>query len=1068
MLEANFTVTPSAGYVLATSFAITNNTQSDSSIQKYIWDPGTGIITYDTINPTFVYNYPGTYTITLTAIDLDNNTSVATQDISVDLAYRDYVNFTQIPDIYADPGLPTPTPFQISVISSNPSSPLNVDLYAANSLSTPKQFVPNKWNFLTPTWYFTDLNSNIVTTLSVTPVPVYINNVVVALSGTAQFYFVDSMSTGSPLENCPLLITATLQTSAFSNPNDSDIYSYPSYANNQSVRVGLLWQVNDLIPNKLNVTSNYLNNIYPIQYKGIKIPTLVTYHCNKSILLSGASNNVSGILFSYPTNNNIGKQSPLLLSLSGINSFTLEQSPLYVQNTDTNGALIGGYVFTAITPLSSKSATTIVAQTTAYTGSTSSSTIRFPYPKGYAPIPSIWTTDSVLGTLNKITLTPYTTSCTTITDFKNKNALLDGYVKTYNVSPLTGASTFNYYVTGTTGIYGIAVDPRDYSALVTNTNNKSVNRYTASGILTASFSITNSQLSASLSATAPAGLTLDRDCNIWTSLLNSTTVLKLNPNLNLLLSASPASIINRSLTSIDPGYFPAIETDKNNNCWATYSFPLCSLLVRYTSTGTPLTTITLPRSSVPTSLAIDVNNNVWVSNGYSLSSFTDSIQLYNGTNYSLMSTISGGLYNVRSLSLNRNGNIWFTHSARGIGYIDTTTGNTRLWYNDPSSINSFTSLPTSGITNNVYTTSATNISANFAYDFSNATVDVYDRFWFIDTTYNTAYVIITAVPDAINNNNNFRTITITPSSTLSYFTTSGNAYYRSAQSIGDWTGNKWYQKYTSIQSTSAIILSGNSNEFTINNFTNPYQIRRINESFNLSKYHQALALPENLNTNTILFNQFFPGTVGTGYLSANEDIGQITYERTANFVQNHSDVDTCLIDQIQNLAQLVDITPKTYSTNYPREIKNLIDIASIPMSKLWGIQDKTPLLPDSAGAKYNTRTDLITAGTFIVLQSLYDNTYSVTQVPPLNNLTVYPLSSYKGFGFIQPVLANYNFYRFVPVYSGDYIGNIIDWNSPQTTLTQNLSTFNTWYGDNGIIETAFRYLLTKNLFLNNT
>ena len=215
--------------------------------------------------------------------------------------------------------------------------------------------------------------------------------------------------------------------------------------------------------------------------------------------------------------------------------------------------------------------------------------------------------------------------------------------------------------------------------------------------------------------------------------------------------------------------------------------------------------------------------------------------------------------------------------------------------------------------------------------------------------------------------------------------------YRSAQATGDWTGNKWYQKYTNFQLLTSALLSGTSAPFAINDFSNPYQIKRINESFNTAAYYKSLALPENLQENTVLFDQFFPAVVGTGYLSANEDVGQVTYERIANFVQNHSDVDTCLTDQLLNLAKFVDIDPSTYATLYPSDIKNMLDISSISKNRLLGFPDL----------------------------------------------------------------------------SGNYFNNIIDWNSNQTLLNPTLSTFEDWYGDNGIIESSFRYLLTKNLFLNN-
>jgi hypothetical protein len=76
---------------------------------------------------------------------------------------------------------------------------------------------------------------------------------------------------------------------------------------------------------------------------------------------------------------------------------------------------------------------------------------------------------------------------------------------------------------------------------------------------------------------------------------------------------------------------------------------------------------------------------------------------------------------------------------------------------------------------------------------------------------------------------------------------------------------------------------------------------------------------------------------------------------------------------------------------------------------------------------------------------------------------VFPLSSFYGYGLNQPISVNYLFYRYAPVYSGDYVENIIDWNSELTTLSRNLSSFNDVYGDNGVVENAFKYLLTKKL-----
>jgi streptogramin lyase len=1402
MIQANFTVSPSSGYVLATQYTVTNLTTSDSTIQQYNWDSGTGTIQYNVKSPTFTYNYPGTYNISLTARDYNGSTSVYTQLITTDLLYRDYITFSQIPNNYANPGLPTDEPFEISVISSNSNSPLVVDLYAANSLSTPLEFVPSKWNFLTPTWYFTDINSNKIKSLVVPSTPVYVNNVVVAVSGTAKFYYVDSMSTGNPTDNCPLLITATLQTSGFSNPTDSNIYAYPSYANNTSTKVGITWQVNDLIPNLLKVTNNYIDNINPNQYNGIKIPTLITYHGNRANVLPGSNSTTSEVLFSYPSTNSIGNTSPIQVTLSGASStnFSLEQTPLYIQSTDINGAIIGGYVFTSLTPLTSINSTTIVASTTAYSGNTNTGRI-FPYPRGYVPNPSVWVSNPEQNVLNKITVTPYSNNCNPIINFKNNNALLDGYIKQASVPAIPSTSTYNYSVSGFSGVYGIAVDPRDYSVVVTDAEADYLYRFTNTGVLTASynfynldhynpyqttfigqdFSITTPYLSSTsyylynlstpstssnnyivtlngvvqlpntysitkdsifnftvsdptpaipstlnvteiyntslpsnyissiqywlssspipaitfpltgspaLSANTnyyvtsidgiiqsptsytidttnnnvvfsqpvpanvpvqvtfiptllnpqtqqynfpyntnklsissfiplitdpyttffinvggvyegsltytvdipnsqlildsyipsntdifvtytctlstvnqpraytPSSISLDSNYNIWVSLFNDIYVLKFDPNFNLLFKTSPASLLGISDTTTYPGdskvstdFYgedfllkpPVVETDRQNNCWATYAYPFESLLVKYNGIdGTPLKIITLPTNSTPGALTIDINNNVWVANNYSTSSTTGSIQLYNGTTYTLMSSITG-IPRPGELSLNRDGNLWFTHSTRGIGYINTITGNVNLWYNDinnvynnatnssfllttyppasttlyytnssvlvnsnsatlvyqgvsaivgsSSNIVSYTgSLLYSGGTTDSSQTTGNNAVWNILYndysslsnvysndeDFSSIAVDVYDRVWYIDSNTNSANIILSAVPAAVSAVGNIRTISIIPNNFIGYYTDPNNNFtfttittseHRSAQAVGDWTGNRWYQKYTNINTLSSVAISGISTPFAVANFNNPNQIKRVNESFNTAAYYKALALPENLNSNTVLFDQFFAAAVGTGTLSASEDLGQVVYERTANFAKNHSDIDTCLTDQLLNLAETVDINPFTYATYYPSDIKNMLDIASTPKDKLWGVQDQVPLMPESVGPQYDVNNDYVTAGTKIVLQSKFDSTLSIVQVPPLNGSTTYPLTQFQGYGFIQPVYQNYNIFQFVPVYNNSYINNIIDWNANQTTLSPTNSSFNAWYGDNGIIENTFRYLLTKNLFL---
>jgi hypothetical protein len=144
----------------------------------------------------------------------------------------------------------------------------------------------------------------------------------------------------------------------------------------------------------------------------------------------------------------------------------------------------------------------------------------------------------------------------------------------------------------------------------------------------------------------------------------------------------------------------------------------------------------------------------------------------------------------------------------------------------------------------------------------------------------------------------------------------------------------------------------------------------------------------------------------------------------------------------------------------------MLDIASVPRAKLWGIKDETPLLPQSVGEEYDIFTATVTAGDKIILKNKFDSTLSLINVPLSGGVVpVYPLSSFEGYGFVQPVTTNYLFYKLDPIYSGKYIENLIDWNSQYTTQSPTASTLEEWYGENGAIESAFRYLLTKNLFL---
>ena len=1093
MIQTSFLTTPLTGNVYVTDFTFTDQTTSVAPIATRIWSFGDQTYTYNTISPTHVYTYPGVYTVSLTATDTLGSIYVDTQNITVDYAFRDALQFLEIPDSYANPGVSTSTTFKVGVTSAQINVPLIVNLFATNSKSTPYQFVPDKWKFLTPTWRFLDKNYNTITSLSVEAVPLYVNNKVAAVSGEVEFYYIDDLYSSPPNVCGPLLLTATLETSGFIYPLDSKIYDYFSYANNKTVRTGLLWQVNNILPDYLKVSENYINDIYPQKWNGVKIPFTVTCQSSRASLLSGSDSAESGIIFSYPESNNLGLQSNIFVKLSNTDNFTVDEAPLHFKATDDNGSTTGGFIFTTITPTTSIDTTNILVSTVAYID-IDIETNKFTYPVGYTPNPFVWVSNPERNTINRVTLEPYFNTCPSINEYKNNRVLVEGYVKAISVPKVELNTTYNYSMSGFAGIYGMAIDPRRHELIATDAELDRIYKFSSQGLLLSTIELSSiTGYSPVTGGPTPSNISIDENYNFYVSLFNAVSVLKFDKEFNYLYTLTPSGIdIEEIINGDNILKPPTVETDRENNVWVTYAYPLCSLLVKYNSTGQPILQIPLSSYIIPVSIAITPDNSVWVGNnivttvtpstavpflvqdtilnyipGYQIT--TGNLQLFSA-NGTLLSTVSGFI-NPSYLALDRNNSLWFTHGIRNIGYIDIN-GNTGSWrVNNESNEEQVKFQPLDEVyieDESVIGSDQELIVLDADEELGGLGVDVYNRVWVIDSLTNLVYAF--SATSTISNDQ-IQIAKIYPDSTIGYFNnlndtftyTTTSEFFKSAQANGDWTGNRWYQKYFRPSAVSAIPLSGISTSFSIKPFINNTEIYRINENFNNANYFKSLILPDSLNKNTNLLDNFFGAAVGTSTPSAYEDLGQTVYERIANFVYNHTDVDTCNIDQLLSLADQMDVFAANYDLTLPSEIKKYLDITSISKNKLWGLRSPIPLSALSIGSKLNTRTDYITAGTYIYLQSKFDSKYTFYQVPLLSSSIIYPLSSLQGYGFVQPVLANYLFYNFVPRYTDNFIENYIDWQNPNTTLSPYLSTTIEWYGDNGAIETAFNYLLTENL-----
>jgi len=1104
MISASFITAPSSGDVYATEFTFIDTTTSDTNtITKRIWDFGDTIKNYNSKDPTHTYTYPGTYTIFLTAFDILGNSSIASNTVTVDYVFRDRLVFSELPEDYAVPGQPTATPFKVSLTSSQINTPVFVNLYAANSQTTPYETVSEKWRFLTPTWRFLDKNQTPVTTLSVSTDNIYKNNKVVAVSGIGEFFYVDdkcSGSTSNPNLKCPILITATLQTSGFTYPLDSKVFNYPSFANNSRVRAGVIWNVYSVIPTHLKVTSNYLEEVYPYKWTGIKSPILITIHSNKKSYLQGSEGLESGILFSLPQTNALGSISSVSVSLSNTDQCLVDEAPLYFQALDKNGFDSGGYIFTTFTPLSNINSTVVVASAVIHLEQESGEK-QFAYPLGCSPNVFAWVSNPANRTLHKVFLPPYPNNCQTINSFKETDSLVDGYIKTITVPNINSTSTYNYYMSGFAGIYGMAIDPRQHELLATDAELDKIYKFSNTGALLSTIELSTFGGFSSVSgAYTPSNICIDKNYNIYVSLFNTVSVLKFDEHLNLLNILAP-TLSTYNIFDGDFVYKPSmVETDRESNVWVSYSNPFSSILVKYNgTTGSPLITIPLPQAS-PVSLAITVNNNIWVANSFNTTQNDGTLQLYSTTG-TLMSTVSG-ITHPGYLTMDKYDNLWFIYGNRKVGYISKSNNltNTTLStdFNWPVfgwqlQTNDFfvPSVTGTSVTGNIITVKDTYIeniitelddsfltdpNENEDEELGGLAVDVFNRIWVIDSINNKTHTLLLTgnITDfGPGPGQNQRTVKIYPDSLIGYYLDTNNSftytltseYYKSLQANGDWTGNRWYQKYFSPNSLTAVAISGTSIPIKISNFQNSGQVRLVNENFDTAAHYKDLALPEVLSRNTILFDSFLGAVLGNNQLSASEDIGRTVYGKIANFISAHADVDTCNIRQLLSYAQETDTYAFDYGTDFPNEIQRYLDIISTPRNKLFGLRSPLPNLQLSRGERITSST-IVTAGNKIFLQNRSDgNDVVLVTLPILSGNYVYPLFTLELPGFVSPLVENYIFLEFDPVYSDKFIENYIDWENPQTTLSPYMSSEQELYGDMGIIENTFNYLLTKNIIV---
>jgi len=676
--------------------------------------------------------------------------------------------------------------------------------------------------------------------------------------------------------------------------------------------------------------------------------------------------------------------------------------------------------------------------------------------------------------------------------------------------PIVNVADFSKGSFSTTGHHGInsivVLPPPSFQAWATDSELNYLYRFGTKGQIISAIDINKIISDNNLGflvngQVSPNSITLDSSYNIWVTLYDTLSVLKLDKDANFLFAvAPPLSSIRPNIDSnwyygneeypfanetqnfIEPTY---IDSDTSDNVWVTYSNYASGYAAKYAQDGTLLKLLQYPVNSSPQDIIIDNVDNMWIALSNNTWDSLGSLEKRD-SNGVLLSSF-GPIRGINNLALDNNQNIWFTYSYNKIGTIDNLSSAVNTI--DLSDISDFSKYAPKDLTNPSKNTDETALEG--------IACDVNGFIHVINSIENQVYVFDSNTKQFLNK------FYVNPQG-FSFYTeeergdtiVNYNQWNKSARAYGDWTGNRWLNKYKKFNSYTCttdldyilttdykiilvnqeyiitpepIELYGESNTLSFNNSCQ--DIFKINENYNLKDQMKDLAFMPVLQESNFLFDNFLNTIYGN---SAHNDLGVSSYEKISNFSKNISDVDTCEINQLYSLADSIEENTNDYRLNYPSEIKRLVDLLSINQNRLWGTNTKNEnnfKKPSDEGilnrGELLSTNYTVSAGIPVVLKINSLNKYDFIPTGFINGLSSYPVQTLIDFIGLNVHDFNlyYEFYEFIPGSSEIITEGVIDWNNPQTTINKTISSYNEWVGNEKIIDTLFSYQLYKGLGL---
>lgn len=1106
-------VSPEVGYAKATKYQFLTNAPTSLSSYYLLWNFGDGNTSNET-NPVHSYELAGNYIISLYAYTSSSTVSTKiftlSSSLNVHLLLNESIYFETVPPpTFA--GHYSRHPFKVSFTSSD-EGPHQIDLGAQFSRAYEMQEPTNKWSYLRPQWRFTDSNGNPIHTLIPNETKLYCNPLgkitnenegfFVGVSGSAEFYFIEDVYNYDLFakdEQYTTLI-ATLRTSGIRSFNDSANADkdLPSFSNSLAT-VSFPYVSMPRPPDNVKISENgiqyHLNPRWPQAPQPVLVNTNNLLPFPQPFYWDDGENNIKiwdeekYFCHGLPIS---GKMS-IQLGTTGISSNFIPYATEFKWVDNTGYKTPGYYKGTLFTD-------TISSLNAVITGNVD--VVFYPLSAMYY-YPILWISNPEAGMMATAQYI-YNEKLSAAVDTPNMNiASVINFDMPIINDDAVDFTKDSMALSGIHGIYNIAAMPfPTFHAWALDSELNSLYRLTTRGHILCAIDLNKIVYDNKLGfwspdQVSPAHMVLDGQQNIWVTLYDTISTLKFDRWGNFLFAVTPLSstgyvfppapaidgpwyaqtsyydydepspydwnlLNNEANNFIEP---TGIDSDSENNVWVTYSYFASGYLVKYDSSGNLIYSHAYPLCSCPQEIVVDNNDDIWVALSNTIwSTRESSLEKRNSTGVLLSS-----IYPIRGLNhltLDLNQNPWFTFSYSWIGSVDTKTSQV--------------------FTMNLSGSNQTEYASNW-FDPNDNTdetalegigCDSKGRVYVINSIENQVYIIDNNSKQLLNK------FYINPQGFTFYLedqssptVMSAGLWSKSLQAAGDWTGLRWLNKYgkTSLPYfTTDTFKQSVTGQSRYLNFIQheDYAIFKQNENFDLANQMQSMAFMPSLNESTFLFEKFL-GSIYGKYPFKENDIGVTLYEKIANFVSNVSDIDYCNIKQIYDIAQKIGMESEDFKLNYPPDIQRIVNYASINQSRLMGArslqQDYFTTINNSdvlnRGKLITSLCYIVTAGTKLILKDKSINKYRIIETGTINGCDNYSLSVLAEFlGFTDSNWPSYyEFYEFTFGYDNKQLEGLIDWENPQTTITENLSTSKYWFGEEGFLDIELSYQLYKGL-----